>query len=438
MLAAETDRRPRVFGSVQSFSVGAEMLLLLALAQHDAVAAAVFAPIAIGVNGHPFTQPNYMVGADFVVSGSAAGISYEEQLDTVAALAPGDGSPFFYRVDLACGNLLGTTSHNATQGALATAATGAFVRAAAVRNLTVLPILFPDLGNAAYTDHAAVTAAAQTSLRRCARVLVDLGITRFEIGQEWDNVALLPGRGGDKVADYNQTVYTHLLAVLRGMAAGVRAACSEASAPRQCEIGVNTGGWVHWMWLEMLLQDKLDVNFVAYHWYSEMGDINSAGGEDVWAKLVSFGKDIWITELDRRGGSSARAPCTHPICSMDQPTYLRHEIELLVSLSKNASNLLKAIFVYELYDEPHQGNSYPQTCATGNTSTNGESCYGLVSTSWAPGSPCDQYPSCTFTAAKRKPAFQVIQALAKQLSTRPPPSHSPVGKQLPKHFTGLG
>ena len=269
MLAAEGDTRPRrVYGRAQSIG---EMLLLLTitlLAQHDeVVAAAVFAPIAIGVNGHPFTQPNYMVGADFVVSGSAAGVSYDEQLDTVAALAPGDGSPFFYRVDLACGSLLGTTSHNATQGALATAATGAFVRAAAARNLTVLPILFPDLGNAAYADHAAVTAAAQASLHSCARVLVDLGITRFEIGQEWDNVALLPGRGGDKVADYNQTVYTHQLAVLRGMSAGVRAACSETSPPRQCEIGVNTGGWLHWMWLEMLLQDKLDVNFVAYHWY---------------------------------------------------------------------------------------------------------------------------------------------------------------------------
>ena len=32
-----------------------------------------------------------------------------------------------------------------------------------------------------------------------------------------------------------------------------------------------------------------------------MGDLNNAGGENVWAKLVGFGKDIWITELDRRG-----------------------------------------------------------------------------------------------------------------------------------------
>ena len=35
-----------------------------------------------------------------------------------------------------------------------------------------------------------------------------------------------------------------------------------------------------------------------------MGDINHAGGENVWSKLVGFGKDIWITELDRRVGCS--------------------------------------------------------------------------------------------------------------------------------------
>lgn len=386
-----------------------------------AAPASQFSPIVMGVNGHPFTQPNYMVGDDFVASGSAAGISYEEQLDEVAALAPGgDDTAFFYRVDLSCGWLLGTTSDNATQGAIATAAVQAFVRVAVARNLTVLPILFPDLGAAVYNDHAAVQAAAQASIRSCAAVLVDLGVENFEIGQEWDNDALLPGRGGDKPADYNQTVYTHLLAVLRGMSAGVRAACSPSR--QKCNIGVNSGGWIHWWWFERLLQDKLDFDFVAYHWYSEMGDMNNAGGEDVWAKLASFGKDIWITELDRRGGSSSRAPCTHPICKMDQPTYLNHEVELLVNLSRNGSNQLKAIFVYELYDEPHQGNPYPKTCLTGNTSENGESCYGLVSTSWMPGPKCDQYPSCNFTATSRKPAFHVIHRLAKRLSAPSPSS----------------
>jgi hypothetical protein len=98
----------------------------------------------------------------------------------------------------------------------------------------------------------------------------------------------------------------------------------------------------------------------------------------------------------------------------------QHETNLLLKLSRNASNQLKAVFIYEMFDEPHQGNAYPQTCATGNTSWNGESCYRLVGTSWPPGPRCDQYPSCTFSATKRKPAFAMVQQLARQLSTPPP------------------
>jgi hypothetical protein len=90
-----------------------------------------------------------------------------------------------------------------------------FVRSAAARNLTVLPILFPDLGTAAYTDHTAVEAAAKASTGQCAKIMTDLGLAVFEIGQEWDNEALFPGAGGDKPSEYNQTVYQHLLATLR-------------------------------------------------------------------------------------------------------------------------------------------------------------------------------------------------------------------------------
>jgi len=47
---------------------------------------------------------------------------------------------------------------------------------------------------------------------------------------------------------------------LQGHVAGVRAASPTA------QIGVNNGGWLHWAWFEMLLGDKLDIDFIAYHW----------------------------------------------------------------------------------------------------------------------------------------------------------------------------
>jgi hypothetical protein len=58
-------------------------------------------PIAMGVNGHPFTQPNYITGSDRVASGTAAGISFTQQFDELAVLAPaGSGTPFYYRIDI--------------------------------------------------------------------------------------------------------------------------------------------------------------------------------------------------------------------------------------------------------------------------------------------------------------------------------------------------
>ena len=94
-----------------------------------------------------------------------------------------------------------------------------------------------------------------------------------------------------------------------------------------------------------------------------MGDLNDAGGEDVWAKLLTFGKDIWMTELDRRGGSSAHPVNNHPL---DQPGYLDHEIALLANLSAQApGNPLKAIFVYELCkDRPGRFNPPSLTPST--------------------------------------------------------------------------
>ena len=130
---------------------------------------------------------------------------------------------------------------------------------------------------------------------------------------------------------------------------------------------------------------------------------------------------IWMTELDRRGGSSTHAPCrpAHaPTCGMDQATFLDHEIGLLANLSAATDDSpLKAVMIYELFDEPQQGrNHYPLKCATGNASTNGESCYGLVGTDWHPGPACDGYPSCNFTALGRKPAFEAVKEWAKRLA----------------------
>ena len=85
------------------------------------------------------------------------------------------------------------------------------------------------------------------------------------------------GRGGAHESDYNMTIYNHLLAELRGLAAGVRRAAASSpplvninrrgdggtnSSARTdgtgsgVQIGVNTGGWIHFKFLQMLIADK--------------------------------------------------------------------------------------------------------------------------------------------------------------------------------------
>jgi hypothetical protein len=113
------------------------------------------------------------------------------------------------------------------------------VRSAAAINVTILPILFPDLSSAAnQSDPDEVKAAAERSAASCVGIFVSAGrpLPLVEIGQEWDNVCILPGASGDVAADYNETCTARMAAVLGGMAKGVRAA-----APGT-RIGVNSGG----------------------------------------------------------------------------------------------------------------------------------------------------------------------------------------------------
>ena len=49
------------------------------------------------------------------------------------------------------------------------------------------------------------------------------------------------------------------------MSAGVRAAVLPGSSSSSV-IGVNNGGWLHYGWYTMLTADKLDFDFIGYHW----------------------------------------------------------------------------------------------------------------------------------------------------------------------------
>jgi hypothetical protein len=128
------------------------------------------------VNGHHPLQVPYKDGV--------GEIPLTTQLEELNALA-GPDRAIFYRNDISC-QLLETP---AQQNEMIE-----FVRQAAATNVTVLPILFPDMTKLKNSsDLVEVAEVAKASIVTCATVFDHAGgINVLEIGQEWDNDCILP------------------------------------------------------------------------------------------------------------------------------------------------------------------------------------------------------------------------------------------------------
>ena len=160
--------------------------------------------------------------------------------------------------------------------------------------------------------------------------------------------------------------------LLRGLAEGIHEGDPEANRIIDC------AGWLHFGFMDRLVDDAVPFEIVSWHWYSEMGDITTpkesfSGNWDVLDKLKSWGKEVWLTEGNRRNGDmdaqgQARAASSRPITQARE------------------GGIVDAYFVYELLDEPYfQG---------------GEAHYGLVTFDKRDG---------IWTVGERKPAFQAIK-----------------------------
>jgi hypothetical protein len=335
--------------------------IALAAALAAAVARGGEETFAWGVNGHPLSQAAY-----FDVSLSA-------QLGLVCDLEAG-----WYRIDLGEGSFAALTSR---LDELLTAAAG--------RRVRLLPVLIPSLGAAAAGAEPEAVRAGAFAFARMVAARYRGRITHWELGNELDAVALLR-RGdttragtawtwgdpdGSREEDYDDRRYGRAMAEIRGLAEGIKAADPQATTV------VGTAGWLHYGFIARLVnEDRVPFDVLAWHWYSEMGDMTRVQGKlDLLARLARFGKPLWLTETNRRDGSLGGR-------EGEEARYISADLARL-----RADPRVGGIFAYELLDEPYFGES-------------GESHYGLAEV--------ERGPDGRWAVGRRKPAFLSFRALA--------------------------
>jgi hypothetical protein len=321
-------------------------------------------PLILGVHGHASAWFGTIGGGGHPYND----IQATEQLDMVQALG-GDGV-MWYRIEL---NLPYPFNYQQAKEQLSDAA--AFYSNASKRGIRILPMLLPTGlmpgDSAGYnvsiqkfhfgSDLKKVEAAAAQVAQTVSAFLRPLGSTVFGIGGEWNARCLLPNGDGSKAADYNLTEFRYYLAVLHGMHRGTKQACQE------CRTQV-TSDFTNYGFNDLLESHGFTgFDIVAYDWYSDMGDLDNTSscvygnkrcgpGVNVFQKLLSYNKSIWIGELNRRCGSvlcddPQVLQCRNSTALQQEADYLSHELTLLNQLAMSHPQL-EAVFVYQLFDQP--------------------------------------------------------------------------------------
>jgi len=235
----------------------------------------------------------------------------------------------------------------------------AIVRAAREADVELLPVLFPP--TPAENTEEAWYAASRAYAEECARRYRD-EVGYFELSNEQDGRCMTKfPNGGDRdgasIADYDPARYAPIRGMLRGLADGLRAEHPD------CRRMIDTGGWLHFGFVDLLVRDNVPFDILAWHWYSEMRDMtvpieSYSGTYVVLDRLAEYDHPVWITEGNVRNGTLTNS-------EDEQAEYLVRTIRQL-----RGTGRVGCYVVYELFDEP-------EIIWAG-----GEAYYGIVHCEW--------------------------------------------------------
>jgi hypothetical protein len=258
-----------------------------------------------------------------------------------------------------------------------------FITEGRTRDIKLSPTLFGPLARNTSTASAIYTAAFNAG--RSFAMHYAGQVAAYELSNELDVATKLPIiSDGALPSDYDDALYAKAREEIRGLHDGVKAGDPSAKT-------LVNFAWLHYGFIQRLLDDGVAFDIIGINWYSNMGDITNVRGSGF--NLVSyikthFGKPLWITEANRKDGSMGGNETV-------QATYISQTAQ---AMAMNPD--VDAFIAYELFDEPGHPSVYEQN-------------YGLVKFKQSSG----KYVVDTF-----KPAFTQYQQVIAS-NTTPPPSN---------------
>lgn len=202
----------------------------------------------------------------------------------------------------------------------------------------------------------------------------------WDLSNEPDGWTIIGGHG-DELKHYDPNRIDMAVAILKGQSDGIRAGDPDA------KVSLNVGGWLHYGFVDHMIEGGVKFDILSWHWYNEMEDIDcieKMGKLNLLEKLKKYNKPIWFGEYNYRPKKDKKAGYD-PVDN----AWLLETIQRLYSYRNNG---VEAVFIYELLDLPS------------DDSANGH--YGLVGIDRQFGPEGKE----TFVITERKPIYYEIQS----------------------------
>jgi hypothetical protein len=169
-------------------------------------------------------------------------------------------------------------------------------------------------------------------------ILKTHGVKYYETGNEYDNRCIKRGSDGASPTDYNDGSFDKCKGMVQGIYDGVKAADPDARV-----IGGAMAGWFHYGFGQRLWNEGVRWDITVWHFYSDQGRPTNIGGKgtNVFDILKnSFGKPIWISEINGRPRGGNQAMADYVISNLNEWKSLAAKYNLM------------RVNIYELYDQP--------------------------------------------------------------------------------------